>query len=104
VALIAPVPERHGNFLTKITGAEKHHSPGADFRFFVDGGRIELNPADPVQSENSTSPTFASVAIRVKNIAELRRLLEENSLPFTSSGSGISITPTFLSGLELRFE
>lgn len=104
VTLTAPAPQRHTKFLAEFTGAEKQFSRGGGFRFVVDGGRIELDPAAPRLSKNSTSPSLTSVSVRVNDIAELRRFLRKSSVPFTTSEDVVSVAPSFLSGVELRFE
>lgn len=103
VALVASEPERHTQFLTQFTDAERQTSADGNINFSLRGGRIEVDRAVEVQLQSSCSPLLATVSIRVNDIDKIIRLLRGEEIPFRCSQESVILAPGFLFGVELRF-
>ena len=96
-------PKQHADFLERFTGADRQ-SMNSGLRFVLDGGRIELVSAAEARKQSLRTPLLTSFSVRVGEIDTLNRLLTIERIPFTASGEGITLAPTSLHGVELRFE
>lgn len=103
VTLSAFNPEQHADFLERFTGSDRQ-SMNNGLKFVLDGGRIELVPAAESRKESIRTPLLTSFSVRVDKVDTLNRLLTMEQIPFTASGDGITLAPTLLHGVELRFE
>ena len=102
VTLSTPDPNRHANFLSKFSGANKDSLPGGGLTFALDGGRIEVLAATEAQKQ--ALPSLTSFSVRVAEMDTLMHLLNGEGIPFTESGDAIVLASTSLFGVELRFE
>lgn len=103
VTLSAPDPNRHANFLTRFSGADKHFLPEGGLRFALDGGRIEVLTAAQTHKQPLPSPSLTSFSVRVTDMDILTRLLNAEGIPFTESNETVVLAPDLLFGVELRF-
>lgn len=102
VTLTAADPARHAEFLTRFSGAEQRARTDGGLRFVLDGGRIEVVSA--TEELSVISGLLTSVSVQVKEIDTLLHLLRAEEIPFTNSNDGIVLAPSWLFGVELRFE
>jgi catechol 2,3-dioxygenase-like lactoylglutathione lyase family enzyme len=104
VTLSAADPNRHAEFLTRFSGAEKQSQPAGGLRFALDGSLIEVVSVTQAQTQSLPPPLLTSFSVQVEEIDTLLRLLRAEGIPFTTSDKGIILAPAALFGVELHFE
>lgn len=99
VAFTTEAPERHITFLTAFTGEEKQNHPSGEYRFALNGSRIEL-----LHDVQARQPLLTSFTIQVNDLQAMASRLAAEKIPFTDSENMLVIAKSSAFGADMRFE
>jgi catechol 2,3-dioxygenase-like lactoylglutathione lyase family enzyme len=99
VGFTTAAPERHRTFFTAFTGEEKQKRLSGEYRFALNGGRIEL-----LHDGQARQPRLTSFTVQVNDLPAMASRLAAEKIPFTDSENRPLIAKISAFGADIHFE
>ncbi|MBM6595743.1 VOC family protein [Microvirga pudoricolor] len=110
VALAAPEPERHKDYLTAFTGVAPGEPEAHDFTFPLNEGHLDvMTPDDAAEIFGSVEaeldqPAFVAFSVRLRDLPAQAHRLDAAGIPYQHIGSRLIVPASVAFGVAIGFE